>query len=357
MTHDLGNVINQLLYNRESVVIPGLGTLVASYKSASIDHVQGLLHAPSKQLSFDETKKEDDDVLIDYICEKNQIEQSEAAALVAKFVKEAQVALEKKEILVFEKVGRLYRDYEHKLQFLQDNTNFNTQTYGLPSVQFYPVLRNRNSIFEGNEAPGPVPFEVQKESKASKWKVTRKDLQNAIPAAFFLLIAFSSVYFFVNRNEDRFADAQKVPVVDTRINEKPTLEKATFMDGFETREESSTRFTPKQKTEETETVKEEVKPAQKDEDGAFETELDTESVTVAPTQKSAVIIIGAFSKKAGVRKRIKQIYELGYDAYQDKYKNLTRVGIQFAYETEREKQKILSIMREEFVKSAYFLND
>jgi len=350
MTLDIGSYINKLLYQHDSVVIPGLGALVASYKPSHIDHVQGLLHPPSKLLAFDQNLLENDDILINFVHQYNQLPKEEAAELVATFVEQVMTALEKREIVVFENVGRLYKDYEQKLQFLQDHTNFNTQTFGLPSIQFYPILRSKSSIFEGNEAPGPIAFEVQHESKARKWKIGKKDLQNAVPAFFLLMIAFCAVYFFINRNEERFLEAQKVPVSDTRINTKPTLDRASFMDGFETRQEGETTILPEKELEE-------IPPAKVDKDGAFETEIDTESITLGPSQKEGIVIIGAFSKKAGVTKRIRQIYELGYDVYQDKVKNLTRVGIQFAYETEREKKKILSIMKEEFDTSAYLLEE
>ena len=60
------------------------------------------------------------------------------------------------------------------------------------------------------------------------------------------------------------------------------------------------------------------------------------------------MIIGAFSRKKGAEKRIKQIYELGYDAYQDKKNGLNRVGVQFAYESSRDIQKVTRKLKQRF---------
>ncbi|MEM1320856.1 MAG: hypothetical protein AAGG75_11405 [Bacteroidota bacterium] len=351
MNIDVSAYISELLFKHDAVAIPGLGGLVTVYKPSTIDHVQGLLYPPSKSLSFDRELMTDDGVLIGCIRKKNDLSAEEAQKILQNYVAETQSALEKREIVVFPNVGRLYKDYEQNFQFLQDNTNFNTDAFGLPAIQFYPILRNRGSIFAESELgmPAPAP-EVNKKQKS--WKVPTRQLQSALPAVFLIALLSLSVYFFTNRASEGSDGFFKKPVAGERLNRKPSDNQASLLDVFKSREEPAPQAAAPPVSDETE---EPALPV--DEDGEFETAIDTEAITTLPGQKEAVIIIGAYGKKAGVKKRIKQLYDLGYDAYQDKLRGLTRVGAQFSYEEEEQLEETLRLLRQKFDKSAYLLKD
>ena len=67
-------------------------------------------------------------------------------------MKGVKAAIERREIVVFPKVGRLYKDYEQNLQFLADNTNFNVDSFGLPDVQFYPITQSSEKVVKAVES-------------------------------------------------------------------------------------------------------------------------------------------------------------------------------------------------------------
>ena len=53
-------------------------------------------------------------------------------------------------------VGRLYKDFESNIQFIPDSTNFNKDSFGLPTIKFYPILRDKvsaESIIPSNSNP------------------------------------------------------------------------------------------------------------------------------------------------------------------------------------------------------------
>jgi hypothetical protein len=51
----------------------------------------------------------------------------------------------------------LYLDFADKIQFLPDNTNFNTDAYSLPTAQFYPISRNRIEAQNTTHTEPPTP--------------------------------------------------------------------------------------------------------------------------------------------------------------------------------------------------------
>jgi len=324
---DIKKHIGQILYERDSLIIPDLGGFVSTYKPATIDHVQGLIQPPSKKLSFNKNLIINDGVLINCLQEALDISLEEAQKSIEDFVHRTIETLDNREIILFPGIGRLYKDYENNIQFLQDNTNYNTAVYGLTALQFYPILRARPSAHVASDA-------VPKRAAAGPSFDYRRAATSLMP---FALIAVIVIAAFTLFKPTAATDSAIVkPVADRMINKKPSAEQqlSIIKSPFE------------ETTEELET----------EEPLTIETP-DTESATFSPAAKECVIIIGAFSKKAGVEKRVGQIIDLGYSVYQDRKGGLTRVGIQFAYQKEDEIRDKLESMRDNFDNRAWILKE
>ena len=155
--------IQEMLYENGSVVVPGVGAFRGSYKSANIDGIQGHLAPPSLDISFDPNTIINDGVFLDFLKKKYRIPAQEAQTALDVFRDNAYHTFEKHELIVIPQVGRLYRDFNSKLQFLPDITNFNTDTFGLPTAQFHPVSRTpveKTAAVEAliNNVPPPPAF-------------------------------------------------------------------------------------------------------------------------------------------------------------------------------------------------------
>lgn len=351
MKVDILAAINPILLTHPSVCIPGFGGFVTEYRSAVIDHVQGMLFPPSKGVRFLRRLNQNDGILHAYLKEKYQFSDIEIEESLKDFNAAMDAALKKKEIIVFPYIGRLYMDYEGQLQFLQHSNNLNADVYGLPNVQFYPIYRNK----EDRQALAP-----KKEAKVLPLKkennpVIERTMPFMAPAMIGMaMVALIATIYIFTKEKVEDGGILKVPVVDTRINARPSSEESTAEFEEYTDLDDGTRIE--------EEITEEIPPTiingqSVDEDGVYDNSIDTEAITRAPNQKEAIIIIGAYSKKSGVRKRIQQIYELGYDAYQDKKNGLTRVGAQFIYENDREMRNVLQLMKRRFDDSSYLLID
>jgi nucleoid DNA-binding protein len=137
--------IQTLLYEHETIVIPGLGAFVCDYQDAVVDPYGGKLAPPSYKIRFDDDLQINDGILQDFIKRKYSLSSQEAQSALAEFVSQTEAALNMHELVTFDHVGRLYRDYSKKLQFVPENTNFNPDSFGLKSVDYQPVTRTQSS--------------------------------------------------------------------------------------------------------------------------------------------------------------------------------------------------------------------
>ena len=333
MEIDVGAYIADLLYENEMVNLPGLGGFVGKYHAAAIDHVQGKIQPPGKDLSFNTNLKLNDGVLVNYLQEKHDLSLSAAQKTVEDFVEGVRQALNKKEIVVFPKLGRIYQDYEGNIKFVSEGTNFNKNSYGLPAVQFYPLSRieGRPTPPGSTTPPKEVKTSHQKKStpswieKMEQWFDQNIALIVAVAA---VVLAFTAWWFFLRDSgpvqEPDDPIAEKVP--SERYNVKPSMEAPA---SEEIEAEGTTPADMENTTDNTQNI-------------------DTEEPTIAPGQKSGIILIGVFGNPDNVERLVRKIYEAGFEPFTEPRGNLTRVGIQFAYETEAQLQRNLKDVQDKF---------
>lgn len=157
MQVDIPAHIEKLLFLHDSLVIPGFGGFTATIASAKADFTGGTVTPPSKILTFSENLAVDDGRLVQDIAVTHGISTEEARAVVTSFVEKMQTLLNQREIVTLPNIGRLYKNYMQKIQFLPDAANFNASAYGLPPLQFSPLGRSRE-VPENAPAPGtPAP--------------------------------------------------------------------------------------------------------------------------------------------------------------------------------------------------------
>ena len=349
---DVGSYIGELLYEHDSVNIPGLGGLMTNYKSASIDQVQGKIHPPAKDLNFNDNLVVNDGLLVNYIKEKHQLSYGDALKAVEEYVKGIKEAIAKREIVVFPNVGRLYMDYEKNLQFLPDNTNFNTDVYGLPTIQFYPVLRTdtkptdkSNSI---NTPKGNLEDKGNLSIQISKW------FQQNLPyiGGLSIVLVGLGIYFTLTRELPSLPgdNLHKVSDSDYKINVSPSKDE----DGEEIDLDEDLLGEDLDEAEDLVAVipdedSDNTVEAGMQEKGIEEEEtIDTEEATLSPDKKVAKIIVGSFGSRSNVRKLVQRIAEEGFEPYTEKKGNLTRVGIQLVYDEESEIKSAMRVIRKKF---------
>lgn len=143
MQIDIAAHIEKLLFLHDTLSIPGFGGFTASRAAAAVDYAGGAVTPPSKTLSFSENLAVDDGILVDELVKTYHIPTDEARDAIRQFVEQMQAQLDQREIVTLPGIGRLYKNYVQKIQFLPDATNFHAGSYGLPPLQFSPIARSR----------------------------------------------------------------------------------------------------------------------------------------------------------------------------------------------------------------------
>jgi len=343
MNIDITPYIKELLFENNSLVIPGFGALTLSYSPSTIDHVQGLLNPPSKSLSFDKNLVVNDGKLVNIIQEKHQVSTLEANQQISKFVSIIKDQLERREMVNISNVGRLYKDFENNIQFIPDSTNFNKEAFGLPTVQFYPIVRDKVT------AESIVPSASTKSYQYTKKKSVFERFQDYCTENSWLPIGLITAFLITLGvfGLNKFGLLGSNPVADKKVNEKPSETPAT--------EETALAVDAPTDDDDDYEANEDVADFAADEAMATTEDddvVDTESSTLSPNQQIAVVSVGIFGSKANAQKRIEQVYEYGYDALPNKYmkkgKELTQIGIQFAFETESEFEETMRHIKRKF---------
>ncbi len=165
MQIDIAAHIEKLLFLHDTLTIPSFGGFTATRAPAAVDYAGGAVTPPSKTLTFNESLTFDDGILVDDIAKTHELTAADAQAAVQAFVDQIQQQLNQREIVTLPGVGRLYKNYVQKIQFLPDATNFHAGSYGLPPLQFSPIARSREiaekpaaqATPNGTTASMPVP--------------------------------------------------------------------------------------------------------------------------------------------------------------------------------------------------------
>lgn len=333
MQVDVSAHIAELLYENESVAVPGLGGFVTNYKPAAIDQVQGKIHPPSKDLIFNKNLVGNDGLLVNYIKRKHDLPFSDAQTTVENYVAEIKEAIDRREIVLFPGIGRLYKDYENNLQFLPDNTNFNTESFGLPTVQFYPVVRSA-----GKEAGAVSTDTKDRKSSFSTGGILSGRISRwfqkylAFIAAVSVIIVGMGLYLlFSDKKPD---DGEMANLPTSRVNVSPS------------------RVTAEDSIPEDDDLAIEGEDQWETEPEYPQDQLDTEGPTAPPSQKNCIIAIGTFADPDNVEKLVKRIYEEGFEPYIRETEKNTVVGVQMAYDDDAELDAALRTVQEKFDKRA-----
>ena len=83
-----------------------------------------------------------------------------------------------------------------------------------------------------------------------------------------------------------------------------------------------------------------------------EANSQVEEPSMLPNQRMGIIMIGLFGDQNNVSKLVRKLYDAGFEPYLEEKGQFTRVGIQFAYETQAEIDEKLRIVQDRFEEDA-----
>ena len=135
------NYLIELLKNNECVIVPEFGAFISQRRSATIDYANHRFMPPYKELVFNNKLTNDDDLLLNYIMQKENITKDEAIDKIQKFVNQSAAILDVNFELELEGLGKL-RNFGGDYVF-ETNKEINIlgDAFGLTSFNYQPIFR------------------------------------------------------------------------------------------------------------------------------------------------------------------------------------------------------------------------
>jgi cell division septation protein DedD len=363
MAIDIFEYISHLLHRNQVVIVPGLGAFTSTLSPAMIDHARGILHPPSKVVSFNDNLKVNDGMLLNYIKNRHGISADDSRILIENFVSSVKGLLNSGESVIFENLGKIYTNPQGKLIFENNfRANHNPATFGLPTVSYHPISRN-NRINKVEEKPSEsvqntekkveiaenvnvsTPNEVVPSSSSEKVKML-PSRKTSLLAAGLLAGTLLTGYMLYNGKNKSEIDSQAINVSE-RTNVKPTKEVENTDNTALTSPDEIVKVESKKeekpnissgKIEKSEKIAEKTAPKEENKE---ETSLNNES-------QSQVVFIGSFSSEKNASKLAKRLKRKGFSVYREKFNGLRRVGTRVKFSSESEKLNAITKLKRIF---------
>lgn len=316
MSKDLEKLLADLFYHHEQVILPGIGAFSRERQAAVTDPVQERILPPTRQLRFNANLVLDDGVLQQAVQDHYNYSADEARELIARFTEDIRQRLDRRELVEIEGLGRLYRNYESKLQFLPENRNYDLASFGLPVIEAAPVDRRSMAPAPADPPPVPAPAVAPARDYSDLTAGLATWLQRNLVWIALLTAFVVSIGWYLLSRPDSGDDLSGIP--SDRLNVSP------------------------------------LEPEAPEEEAALPDPEPT--VPPAPVTQRTVIAVGLFGNTDNAERMIRRLYDAGFEPYTRREGNLTRVGAQVSYTTASELDSLLQDIRRRFERTAFVMN-
>ncbi|MDR0983116.1 MAG: hypothetical protein LBM07_07770 [Culturomica sp.] len=133
--HKFVDYISDLLFLHDCVIVPDVGAFICNYKSAYIDENTGMIYPPSKEIAFNKNLKNNDGLLVNWICAKENISYSQALKQLQLFSEDLKVRLNQGKRIPFGDIGVFYTDRRFNVVFETGSYNFLADSYGMDKIE------------------------------------------------------------------------------------------------------------------------------------------------------------------------------------------------------------------------------
>lgn len=198
----IAEAISDLLFVRDTVVVPGLGAFVRKPCSAKVDLETNSFSMPSSQISFDAGLREENDIIIRYLVDNFKISENEAKRLLFHFVSDSFNSLKSGNKVVLKDIGTLSFGPDNEIVFEQDETaNYNTDSFGLCDFKLEPIVREVEVVEETEQKVEEEKVPEVAEPETDKEPETEEERQVEIgkgvwPFMIGLVLIMSALLYF-----------------------------------------------------------------------------------------------------------------------------------------------------------------
>lgn len=135
------NYLIELLKDNECVIVPEFGAFISKRHSATIDYANHRFMPPYKELVFNNKLTNNDDLLLNYIMQKENITKDEALVKIQNFVNQSAAILDVNFELEMEGLGKLRKFHDDYVFETQKDVNILGDAFGLTSFNYQPIFR------------------------------------------------------------------------------------------------------------------------------------------------------------------------------------------------------------------------
>jgi hypothetical protein len=129
----LAKYIQELLLDNETVIIPGFGAFISTYKPAEIKGNE--IIPPSKDISFSTQFRNNDGLLVANVAKRNKLSQINALKRIEKERENMLYQLDKGETVTLENIGILFNDEKNEIQFTPfKDDNLMMDSFGFETI-------------------------------------------------------------------------------------------------------------------------------------------------------------------------------------------------------------------------------
>ena len=161
----IAEAISDLLFVRDTVVVPGLGAFVKKPVSAQVNPVANYFTMPSCQIEFNNKMREDNDLVTNYMAEKNNIPEDEARRLLVMFVSDCFNSMKAGKKVTLNRIGTLSFDWHNDIDFQQDeHINYNADAFGLCDFTPTPIMQPKSKA--------EIKSEIEQQHKDKNTRMT-----------------------------------------------------------------------------------------------------------------------------------------------------------------------------------------
>lgn len=140
-------VILQLLFTNDCVIVPDFGGFVAQRKSAQFDFEKQIISPPSKQILFNKQLIQNDGLLVHEMAKENSLAYYQSSHKIEQTVIDWKRNLKDGKKLTLRELGVFWIDVEGNLQFNQNDTfNVLLDSFGLESIKFISKDASKDDI-------------------------------------------------------------------------------------------------------------------------------------------------------------------------------------------------------------------
>lgn len=132
----IGIYISELLFDHESVIVPGLGTFSTQYVPARFIPEEKKVESPSRIIAFNQHLKEGETPLIHHIANRESVDQGKVRKFIADFVSHMHESLQAGSKVELQNVGIFSLNPDGDIAFVPDRSiNYLGDASGLSSVK------------------------------------------------------------------------------------------------------------------------------------------------------------------------------------------------------------------------------